>query len=155
MPRPNKMLGSGCMNKKAAAFKKYLDEKQITCFAIEEVADDKLNTAVFRSQIDVEGQQLPTIIILDSSIYGIIRVKLASSALNENNEAVLMKRLNELNRQYKIFKYYLADDGSLFLDSYVLNNSGQVDGDMIYTVLDVIIKHLNAEYKNLMRLIWA
>lgn len=143
------------MNKKAAVFKKYLDEKQITCFAIEEVADDKLNTAVFRSQIDVEGQQLPTIIILDSSIYGIIRVKIASSALNENNEAVLMKRLNELNRQYKIFKYYLADDGSLFLDSYVLNNSGQVDGDMIYTVLDVIIKHLNAEYKNLMRLIWA
>ena len=143
------------MNKKAAAFKKYLDEKQITCFAIEEVADDKLNTAVFRSQIDVEGQQLPTIIILDSSIYGIIRVKIASSALNENNEAVLMKRLNELNRQYKIFKYYFADDGSLFIDSYVLNNSGQVDGDMIYTVLDVIIKHLNAEYKNLMRLIWA
>lgn len=143
------------MNKKAAAFKKYLDEKQITCFTIEEVADDKLNTAVFRSQIDVEGQQLPTIIILDSSIYGIIRVKIASSALNENNEAVLMKRLNELNRQYKIFKYYFADDGSLFLDSYVLNNSGQVDGDMIYTVLDVIIKHLNAEYKNLMRLIWA
>jgi len=143
------------MNKKAAVFKKYLDEKQITCFAIEEVADDKLNTAVFRSQIDVEGQQLPTIIILDSSIYGIIRVKIASSALNENNEAVLMKRLNELNRQYKIFKYYFADDGSLFLDSYVLNNSGQVDGDMIYTVLDVIIKHLNAEYKNLMRLIWA
>ena len=143
------------MNKKAAVFKKYLDEKQITCFAIEEVADDKLNTAVFRSQIDVEGQQLPTIIILDSSIYGIIRVKIASSALNENNEAVLMKRLNELNRQYKIFKYYFADDGSLFIDSYVLNNSGQVDGDMIYTVLDVIIKHLNAEYKNLMRLIWA
>lgn len=143
------------MNKKAAAFKKYLDEKQITCFVIEEIADDKLNTAVFRSQIDVEGQQLPTIIILDSSIYGIIRVKIASSALNENNEAVLMKRLNELNRQYKIFKYYFADDGSLFLDSYVLNNSGQVDGDMIYTVLDVIIKHLNAEYKNLMRLIWA
>lgn len=143
------------MNKKAAAFKEYLDEKQITCFAIEEVADDKLNTAVFRSQIDVEGQQLPTIIILDSSIYGIIRVKIAISALNENNEAVLMKRLNELNRQYKIFKYYFADDGSLFLDSYVLNNSGQVDGDMIYTVLDVIIKHLNAEYKNLMRLIWA
>lgn len=143
------------MNKKAVAFKKYLDERQITCFAIEEIADDKLNTAVFRSQIDVEGQQLPTIIILDSSIYGIIRVKVASSALNENNEAVLMKRLNELNRQYKIFKYYFADDGSLFLDSYVLNNSGQVDGDMIYTVLDVIIKHLNAEYKNLMKLIWA
>lgn len=143
------------MNKKAVAFKKYLDEKQITCFTIEEVADDKLNTAVFRSQIDVEGQLLSTIIILDSSIYGIIRVKVASSALKDGNEAVLLRRLNELNRQYKIFKYYFADDGSLFLDSYVLNNSGQVDGDMIYTVLDVIIKHLNAEYKNLMKLIWA
>ena len=32
------------MNKKAEAFIKYLDDKKITCFAIEQISEDKLNT---------------------------------------------------------------------------------------------------------------
>ena len=61
------------MNKKAEDFKKYLETKAITCFTVEEIDDDQLNTVVFRSTIEVEGVQLPTIIILDSSIYGMVR----------------------------------------------------------------------------------
>ena len=143
------------MNKKAEVFKNYLDEKKITCFTVDEIPDDQLNTVVFRSYIEVEGQQLPTIIILDSSIYGIIRVKIADKVLKEDNETALYKELNKLNRQYKVFKYYFAEDGSLFLDSCLLHRDGEADGDMIYTVLDVIVKHLVSEYKNLMKLIWA
>ena len=142
------------MNKKAEAFKKYLDEKKITCFAIDKIDNDKLNTVVFRSYIEVEGQQLPTIIILDSSIYGMIRVRVANNVLNENNEVGVLKEINKLNRQFKVFKYYFTEDGSLFLDCCLLNKTGQADGDMIYTVLDVIIKHLQKEYKTLMQLIW-
>ena len=142
------------MNRKAEAFKKYLNDKKITCFAIDQIDDDKLNTVVFRSYIDVEGQQLPTIVILDSSIYGIIRVRIANNVLNENNEVGVLKEINKMNRQYKVFKYYFTDDGSLFLDSCLLHKTGQADGDMIYTVLDVIIKHLQNEYKKLMQLIW-
>ena len=73
------------MNRKAEAFKKYLEEKNITCFVIDKIADDKLNTVVFRSYIEVEKQQLPTIIILDSSIYGMVRVQIAGNVLNEKN----------------------------------------------------------------------
>ena len=43
------------MNKKAEAFIKYLDNNKITCFAIEQISEDKLNTVVFRSHIVVEG----------------------------------------------------------------------------------------------------
>ena len=142
------------MNRKAEAFKKYLEEKNITCFVIDKIADDKLNTVVFRSYIEVEKQQLPTIIILDSSIYGMVRVQIAGNVLNEKNELAGLKEINKLNRQYKVFKYYFTDDGSLFLDSCLLNKTGQADGDMIYTVLDVIIKHLQKEYSVLMQLIW-
>lgn len=143
------------MNKKATAFKKYLDEKNITCFAMEEIANDKLNTVVFRSHIDVEGGRLPVAIILDSSIYGMIRIRVANHVLTEQNENALLKCLNEYNRKYKIFKYYFAEDGSIVLDCYVLNNSGQVDGDMIYTILDVLVKHITAEYRNIMKVIWS
>ena len=53
------------MNKNAEAFKKYLDEKKIESFTIEETPDDAQETAVFRSHIIVAGQQLPTIVVTD------------------------------------------------------------------------------------------
>ena len=143
------------MNKKAQIFQEYLEEKNITCFQVQEVPDDTLNTVVFRSSIDVEGQQLPTLVITDSSIYTMIRVRVANQALKESNEQVLIKAINKINAQYKIFKYYFAEDGALILDSYLLERPEELDGDMVYTVLDIIVKHLLAEYKNIMKLIWA
>ena len=143
------------MNKKAQLFQEYLEERKITCFQVQEVPDDALNTVVFRSSIDVEGQQLPTIVITDSSIYTMIRVRVANAALKESNEVELVKAINKINAQYKIFKYYFAEDGALILDSHILERPEELDGDMVYTVLDVIVKHLLAEYKNIMKLIWA
>ena len=57
------------MNKKAEDFKKYLETKAITCFTVEEIDDDQLNTVVFRSTIEVEGVQLPTIIIRQQHLW--------------------------------------------------------------------------------------
>ena len=143
------------MNKKAQIFQEYLQEKNITCFQVQEVPDDALNTVVFRSSIEVEGQQLPTLVITDSSIYTMIRVRVANAALKEGNETELLKAIGKLNSHYKIFKYYFAEDGALILDSYLLEKPEELDGDMVYTVLDIIVKHLLAEYKNIMKAIWA
>ena len=143
------------MNKKAQIFQEYLQEKNITCFQVQEVPNDELNTVVFRSSIEVEGQQLPTLVITDSSIYTMIRVRVANQALKESNEQALIKDINKINAQYKIFKYYFAEDGALILDSYLLEKPEELDGDMVYTVLDIIVKHLLAEYKNIMKAIWA
>lgn len=142
------------MNKKAEDFKKYLEAKNITCFAMEEVEGDKLNTVVFRSIIEIERQQLPTIIILDSSIYGIIRVQVARGVGDAVNDTYLLRHLNSINGKYKVFKYYLGSSGELYLESCVLLNKGKAEGDLMYTVLDVIIKHLQEEYKELMKIIW-
>ena len=143
------------MNKKAQLFQEYLQEKNINCFQVQEVPEDALNTVVFRSSIEVEGQQLPTLVITDSSIYTMIRVRVANQALKEGNEEALIKAINKINAQYKIFKYYFAEDGALILDSYLLEKPEELDGDMVYTVLDIIVKHMLAEYKNITKLIWA
>ena len=143
------------MNKKAQIFQEYLQEKNITCFQVQEVPNDELNTVVFRSSIEVEGQQLPTLVITDSSIYTMIRVRVANAALKEGNETELLKAIGKLNSHYKIFKYCFAEDGALILDSYLLEKPEELDGDMVYTVLDIIVKHLLAEYKNIMKAIWA
>ena len=143
------------MNKKAQIFQEYLQEKNITGFQVQEVPNDELNTVVFRSSIEVEGQQLPTLVITDSSIYTMIRVRVANAALKEGNETELLKAIGKLNSHYKIFKYYFAEDGALILDSYLLEKPEELDGDMVYTVLDIIVKHLLAEYKNIMKAMWA
>ncbi|NCD08862.1 MAG: hypothetical protein EOL98_05435 [Negativicutes bacterium] len=142
------------MNKKADAFKNFLKEKNITCFKADDVPKDDLNSVVFRSQIEVEGQNLPTIVIIDDSIYCMLRVLIANKALRDSNETKLLHEINELNKRYKVFKYYFGDDGGLYLDCCILCEDGKVSGDLIYTILDVIIKHLNEEYKNIMKIIW-
>lgn len=142
------------MNKKAESFKQYLAEKKITCFQAEELPQDKLNTVAFRSSVEVEGQRLPLVLLLDSSIYCMVRVLVANHALKPGNEAELLRAVNALNRRYKAFKYYLDDEGSLVLDSCIMMPVGEADGGLIYTVLDVILRHLQAEYRPLMQKIW-
>lgn len=142
------------MNSKAESFKAYLNEKNITSFTIDEIKNDQLNSVVFRSNIEINGQQLPTIVILDSSIYGMIRVLVAPKVLNDKNEVGLLKEINTLNKAYKSFKYYFDNEGSLILDCCVLLKEDSADGNLLYTMFEVIIKNLSNEYKKLMQLIW-
>lgn len=142
------------MNKRANAFKAYLSEKGIEAFQIDEVADDALNTVVFRSTFEINGLHLPLLIILDSSIFGMIRLRVAPKALTATNEAALMKLINEYNKTYKPFKYYVDDEGNVVLDACLLFRAGAFDGDMLYTALDVIDNHLRSQYKRLMQAIW-
>lgn len=143
------------MNKKAEIFQKYLKEKEIKAFQMEEIKDDELKTVVFRSNIEAEGQQLPTMIITDETIYTMFRVQVAAKALREDNEVELIKVINEINAKYKILKYYFAENGDLVLDSCVVSPVDELDGDMVYTILDVIVKHLTSEYRQLMKKIWG
>ena len=71
------------MNKNAVAFKAYLDERNIKVFEVEELAGDTMQTAVFRSNITTEGQQLPTAVILDESVFALVRVQISPKALKE------------------------------------------------------------------------
>ena len=142
------------MNKRAESYKKYLEEKNITCFTIEEIENDELNTVAFRSTIEAEGQQLPVVILLDSSVYAMIRVRIAAKSWDDERSAALMQAVNELNRQYKLFKYYFTKAGDIYLDTCLVEKENEVDGERIYLVLSVLIDHLQSVYKELMKEIW-
>lgn len=142
------------MNKKAELFQAYLKEKEIRAFTAEEIPDDPLHTAVFRSRIEAGGAELPTLVIMDSSIYCMIRVLVAPKALRDDNRLALMELMDGYNRRYKAFKYYTDRDGNLVLDVCVLFKNGEADGDMIYTMFGVLIPHLNEAYRDIMKVIW-
>lgn len=104
------------MNKNAEAFKAYLEEKDIQVFEVEELEGDNQETAVFRSHITTEGQQLPTAVILDTSVFALVRVQISPKALTEANQLELLKMVNEESAAYKPFKLYLNRNGDLMLD---------------------------------------
>lgn len=142
------------MNRRAQAFQEYLQENNIDCFITEEIGDE-LNTTAFRSHMEIAGQRLPLVVILDDSIYGMLRLQIAPKALKESNKQVILEYINELNRQYKVFKYYVTAEGDLCLDCCILCDVEQANGPMMYTVMNVVLTHLTEEYPVLMRKVWA
>ena len=145
------------MNQKAEEFKKYLDEKKIEgVFAIEEVkGDDEWQTVLFRSQVDINGNNLPTVVIFDKSVYGLLRVLIAPQVLRDENETAVLKLINDYNKKYKAFKYYVDDAGALVLDVCMIAADGKDAGDMVYAMFDVIIQHLGESYKDIMKSVWG
>ena len=144
------------MNQKAENFKAYLDEKKIEgVFAIEEIENDEWETVLFRSQVDINGNKLPTVVIFDKSVYGIMRVLIAPQVLHEDNETAVLKLLNDFNKKFKAFKYYLDDSGALVLDICLISSDEKDVGDMVYAMFDVIIQHLGESYKEIMKSIWG
>ena len=147
------------MNIKAEVFNKYLQEKGIAAFQVEEFAEDAQHTVVFRSHIEVEGQQLPTLVLLDDSVFSMIRVLVAPQALTQENELELQRMASEYNMKFKPFKLYFDQKGALVLDVCLLTTGQKEEdfaqlGDEIYGMFDLLIRFLGENYRGWMKKIW-
>lgn len=149
------------MNVKAEAFKKYIEEKNITSYNLEDLSQNPQNPCIFRSFLLVEGQQLPVMIIFDDSPFSIIRVLVSPNSRREENELKIFRAIDELNRKYKPFKLYFDQQGSVILDVCITSSQQQEAladaisfGDEIYTILNGAINFLNENYRTVMKSIW-
>ena len=142
------------MNKKAEQFKAFLAERNINVFQMEEIPDNVQNAVVFRSFIAVEGQQLPAMLITDDTIFSIIRVQIVAQAMNGNNELELLRMGNAQNVRYKPFKLYFDESDNLIMDTCIVAKDGQLDGKDVYQMLEVIIRYLNENYREIMKSVW-
>ena len=142
------------MIKKAEDFKLYLDNNKITAFQMEEIANDANSTVVFRTHVGIQGQQLPSALILDSSIFAVIRVQISPQALNPENELALSKAMNEENAKYKPFKLYFNNDGDLLLDVCMVAKDDTVNAEEVLQMYNVIINYLDGSYRTIMKAIW-
>ena len=142
------------MIKKAEDFKLYLDNNKITAFQMEEIANDANSTVVFRTHVTVNGQQLPSALILDNSIFGVIRVQISPQALNPDNETAMAKLLSAENAKYKPFKLYFNGNGDLMLDVCLIAKDDVVSPEEVLLMYNIIINYLDASYRNIMKAIW-
>ena len=138
---------------KAEKFQAFLKENEINYFESQALSDE-FHTTIFRSRIEAKGQIMPMAIFIDDSIFTIIRTQVATG-INEKNIDSIKSHLNMLNAEYKIFKYYLREDGNIYLDICVPFVDETFDSRMIQTLLPILVQQLETVYEDLMAVVWA
>jgi hypothetical protein len=132
-----------------------LDDHKIGCFHEEQIKDE-LNTTLFRSVMEIEGQRLPMVVVIDDSIYVVSRVLVAGKCVNEKNRAEVTGFINRLNGLYKTFKFYLTDTGEIVMDACIPTTIEHFEPDMIRAMIDLGIKCLEeGNYRALMKIVWG
>ena len=138
---------------KAEKFQAFLKDNDINYFESQALSDE-FHTTIFRSRIEAKGQIMPMAIFIDDSIFTMIRTQVATG-INEKNIDSIKSHLNMLNAEYKIFKYYLREDGNIYLDLCVPFVDETFDSRMIQTLLPILVQQLETVYVDLMAVVWA
>lgn len=138
---------------KAEKFQAFLKDNDINYFESQALSDE-FHTTIFRSRIEAKGQIMPMAIFIDDSIFTMIRTQVATG-INEKNIDSIKSHLNMLNAEYKIFKYYLREDGNIYLDICIPFVDETFDSRMIQTLLPILVQQLETVYEDLMAVVWA
>ena len=125
----------------AKTFEEYIKKENITGFQIREAGDDR-NTTIFESEIEVEGRRLPIALIIDSTAYATIRIRLAQNAVDDTNAMLLTGWLMRQNQDSRLVKFYLTSDTAILADVVVPHNPEAFDPEVMVSVLRVFIRDI-------------
>ena len=142
------------MNLKATKFTNFINERNINVFQMQEI-DGDMHPVVYRSAMEVGGQNLPTMLVIDDSIYVMLQVRVGAGLVKESNKAAVMEHMNSMNENYKVFKYYANENGDIVIESCIPTTDEEFMPELVHAVIDVVLKHLNEEYPKLMKTVWS
>ena len=129
-------------NEKALKFQSFLVDNNINVFSTESL-EDEYETVLFRSRIEVRGHN------------EFSELARTFNSMCEQLETLDKTYLNDLNREFKIFKYYLREDGNVYLDICLPFVDESFDSQMVQLMLSILVKHLEAVYGDVMAFVWA
>ena len=141
------------INAKTTKLKDFFAENKIECFQIEE-RNDENETAVFRSLMQVKGQTLPFAILLDKSVYALLQVQLAPAIIKGDVLSKVAAYLNEMNNNYRVFKFVVTNEGDLLLNACVVSKDDNFDPALVNAIIAETVKFLEGEYASIMAKIW-
>ena len=142
------------MNLKATKFTNFINERNINVFQMQEI-DGDMHPVVYRSAMEVGGQNLPTMLVIDDSIYVMLQVRVGAGLVKESNKAAVMEHMNSLNENYKGFEQYANENGDIVIESCIPTTDEEFMPELVHAVIDVVLKHLNEEYPKLMKTVWS
>lgn len=141
------------VNVKTTKLKDFLEENKIECFQIEE-RNDENETAVFRSLMQVKGQTLPFAVLIDRSVYTLLQVQLAPAIIKGDVLSKVAAYLNEMNNNYRVFKFVVTNEGDLLLNACVVSKDDNFDPALVNAIIAETVKFLEGEYASIMAKIW-
>ena len=125
----------------AKTFEEDIKKENITGFQIREAGDDR-NTVIFESEIEAEERRLPIALIIDSTAYATIRIRLAQNAVDDTNAMLLTGWLMRQNQDSRLVKFYLTSDTAILADVVVPHNPDAFDPEVMVSVLRVFIRDI-------------
>lgn len=141
------------INAKTTKLKDFFAENKIECFQVEE-RNDENETAVFRSLMQVKGQTLPFAVLIDKSVYALLQVQLAPAIIKGDVLSKVAAYLNEMNNNYRVFKFVVTNEGDLLLNACVVSKDDNFDPALVNAIIAETVKFLEAEYASIMAKIW-
>ena len=76
-------------------------------FTKDVIEGDEYNTVVYHGRLEIHGNSLPVFIVLDDSVFSYIRVAVTTTSITDAAIKKVLPKLNELNQQFKVTKYYV------------------------------------------------
>lgn len=125
----------------AKTFEEYIKKENITGFQVREAGDER-NTVIFESEIEVEERRLPIAVIIDSTAYATIRIRLAQNAVDDTNAMLLTGWLMRQNQDSRLVKFYLTSDTAILADVVIPHNPEAFDPEVMVSVLRVFIRDI-------------
>ena len=141
------------INAKTTKLKDFFAENKIECFQVEE-RNDENETAVFRSLMQVKGQTLPFAVLIDKSVYALLQVQLAPAIIKGDVLSKVAAYLNEMNNNYRVFKFVVTNEGDLLLNACVVSKDDNFDPALVNAIIAETVKFLEGEYTSIMAKIW-
>ncbi len=138
--------------RKVEAFKEYLTARKVEGLIEQDWGVE--GVTAFRSNLNAAGQQLPFILTFDDSVYTLMQILVVTKAKKEENEVALLKFVNRMNRDYTMLKYLINPEDDLVLTVSIPAGADKFDPSLVIGILDEVIKHLDEEFRNIMKVVW-
>lgn len=129
------------MNPKALSFDKFLKVEEIIAFERKDF-DDEDGTVVYRSYIKSPLWDMPLFVILDNSIYSVIRLVVGPEKVNAQNLQAINAFINRENATYKNYKLYVDEDNSLYLDCIYMCADDAFEPALMYALMTSIVDYI-------------
>lgn len=138
---------------KVAAFQKYLEDNKIGGFGLQDFQND-VHAQAFRSNLQVEGTNLPFMILLDDSVYTMLQVQVAAGIAQGDKKEKICTYLNDLNEQYRMLKYSVDAAGNVLLTCCIPAGVPHFEPALVIAILNQVQGLLTAIYPEIMKHLW-
>ena len=144
------------MNKKAEKFDAFLQENKVPWFTKDE-RKDEFDSVVFSGRLEAASQQFPVFVILDDSVFSLVRTIVTTAPVAPEHRADVALYLSDLNIKFKIFKYYIGEDvGAVYLDISFPSTDDEFNPGLLLQLLgQVLLPHVEEFYPQLMETVWG